>query len=243
MFGITFDTWEFFESIPENKSFSNLAFQIDAGIFQHQYWQKKLKKLQFASLSVRNPVNTRLNRLILESPFKLQTDYLESLAKQLDLYNKSAVTKVMFDFDLAGIFGNDFLCEKLLTLLGSIKGIAAENNIKVELLFRLPFAAMADFIISAAKFRQTTLLGMDFAVDMHIHEAGFVRDDIIDLLLPIEYDIKSVNFIYDAALGNKINIQNLLIMTDKFNHSAFLLYTKRTTAFTMTTFNTDISLY
>lgn len=214
MRGITFDSWDFFSGMPEENLFEDTALQVDYEVFNHPHFKQKLKKLHFASLTVRNPVNARLNRLILESPFKLQADYLESMAKQIRSCRIAGVNKIMLDFDLAGTLGNDLLYSNLLKLLGAVKGIAFDNQIDTELLFRLPFPSMENFILLAANFRRTTLLGMNFAVDMHIHEAGFDREQLPGLLLPLEFDIGSINFLYDAALGNKVNTQTLKFITD-----------------------------
>ena len=76
---------------------------------------------------------------------------------------------------------------------------------------------MEETIIQSAIFRHRSLLGMNYAIDMHIHENNFDRDEICNMILPIEFDISTVNFIYDAALGNKINPNTLQKTADHLN--------------------------
>lgn len=217
MSGLTVDSWGFFESIPEENILQDIDLQIDAEIFSNPSFIRKAAQMDFTSLSVRNPVSARLNRLILESGFKLQTDYLESLSRQAEMYGNSGIKKVFFDFDLAGVLQEAELSRSLHSLLASIKGILYQYDIEMELLLRLPHPDMENFIAAAAIFRQSSMLNINYAVDMHIHEAGFDRDEICNSLLPIEFDTGSINFLYDAALGNKINAQSLQKIMDLMN--------------------------
>ena len=214
MAGLTVDSWELFESIPENNILQNIDLQVDAEIFNNSLFMRKLRKISCNSLSVRNPVSARLNRLILESGFKLQAEYLDSLARQTEIYGIAGVRKVFFDFDIAGVLRDAGLCSNLRKILASVKGIMYEHDIETELLLRLPAADMEETVWLAADFRQKSMSGMNYAVDMHIHESGFDREEICTMLLPVEFDTGTINFLYDAALGNKINPQTISKIMD-----------------------------
>ena len=209
MIGLAVDSFEFFESLPDNGLSGDIALQLDAELFQYRNTCLKLKKMRFAALYVKNPVSARLNRLILDSPFKLRMDSLESFESQIKMLNDVGAEKVMLDFDLPALFENaaDFAIAE--QILGALKGITYSAGMELELLFRLPFSGMEDFAAAAAFFRQNSMLRLNYSADIHIHEAGFDRELLKEVLLPVEFDVKTVNFLYDAALGNKINAQNL----------------------------------
>lgn len=209
MNGLAIDTFEAFESLPEVSISGDSALQIDADIIRNPSFSKKYDDISCSTLIVRNPVPPRLNRLILESSFKLQTDYLESLENELDNYQKQDVRKILLDFDLPGVLTDESKSLLLRKILLPIKGMTYSRNIDLELLFRIPFNGMEDFVSHAAFFRQNSMLNLNYALDLHIHEAGFDHEELEDLLLPIRYDTGTVNFIYEAGLGNKINSQNL----------------------------------
>lgn len=214
MNGLAVDTFAAFESLTETSDNRDFALQIDADIINNSSFNAKYSRLSCTSLIVRNPVPARLNRLILDSSFKLQIDYLESLGRELARYKQNGVQKILFDFDLPSVLQNDEKHESLKKILAAIKGICFSENIEMELLFRLPFSTMEEFIAPAAFFRQKSMLGINYALDLHIHEAGFDREEFAELLLPLQFDIRTVNFVYDAALGNKINPQNLKKLMD-----------------------------
>ena len=216
MAGLTVDSWELFESIPENNILQSIDLQVDTEIFNNYPFMRKMRKISCNSLSVRNPVSARLNRLILESGFKLQTEYLDSLSRQMEIYAMAGVRKVFFDFDIAGVLRDEGLCINLRKILALVKGIMYEHGIEAELLLRLPAADMAETVYLASEFRQKSMCGMNYAVDMHIHESGFDREEICAMLMPVEFDIGTVNFLYDAALGNKINPQTISKIMDYF---------------------------
>lgn len=209
MIGLSIDSFELWESLNEKELHSNILLAADAEILQNSSSAKKLQKLRPASLSVRNAAAPRLNRLILESNSKLQNDYLASLSRSMQHFQQLGAEKIMLDFDLPSVFFEENLQTALKHILGCIKGIAYEFDIKTELLFRVPLPEIELFTKQAAFFRQKSMLGMNYAVDIHVHEAGFDREDFCNALLPVQYDIGTVNFIYDAALGNKINPLNL----------------------------------
>ncbi len=207
MFGITFDTWDFFDSIPHDNLLSDLTFAVDAEFCQNKDFAAKYSRCDCRGLNIRNVLPRNLNRIILESPFKLQTDYLESLAKQTENFTNLGVRKVMFDFDLPSVFKDKDLSMSLQKILAPIKGIMYEAKIETELHFRLPGPDIAEFSKLAAEFRQKSMSGMNYSIDLHIHEAGGAKDSLIDELDPILFDIGTLNFVYDAALGNKLNPQ------------------------------------
>ena len=209
MNGITVDTFEAFESLTEILPAYDFVLQTDAEIVSRPSFGMKYAKLSRPGLVVRNPVPPRLNRLILDSTFKLQMDYLESFGREIEKYRRYNVEKILLDFDLPSVLQDDEKCRSLQKILASLKGIVYSEHIEIELLFRLPFNDMESFIAPAAFFRQQSIIGLNYAVDLHIHEAGFDRDELAELLLPLQFDIGTVNFVYDAALGNKINPQNL----------------------------------
>lgn len=227
MNGIAVDTFEAFESLTEISDLKSPALQIDAEIIRNPSFGTKYSKLNQEYLAVRNPVPPRLNRLILESSFKLRMDYLESLDRELEFYHKANVKKILLDFDLPGVLYDEGKRSLLSTIAAAAKGTAAKENIEIELLFRLPFNDMEDFMVQAAFFRQQHMSGLNYAVDLHIHEAGFDIESLDELLLPVRYDIGTLNFVYDAALGNKINPHNLqkimdLLITKGANCNFFL---------------------
>lgn len=209
MLGIAFDSWNFFDSIPIDTVPEDIIFEADAEIVNNPAFNPAKLPL----FAVRNMIPVRLNRLILESSFKLQMDYLESAGKQAELFREAGIEKVMIDFDLPGILSDCSRQKMLLKILQPLKGIMYDNNIELELLVRLPFSGMDEFISHAALFRQKSMLGINYAIDLHIHEAGFDWD-LLEEIPELKFDISTVNFIYDAALGNKINPQNLKKIID-----------------------------
>lgn len=209
MIGLSIDSFELWDSLNEKELHSDILLEADAEILQNSTSMKKLRKLRPASLSIRHGAAPRLNRLILESNSKLQNDYLASLSSSMQHFQQLGAEKIMLDFDLPSVFAEENLQNALKDILVCIKGIAYEFNICTELLFRLPLPETEYFIRQAAFFRQKSMLGMNYAVDIHVHEAGFDREELCNALLPVQYDIGTVNFIYDAALGNKINPLNL----------------------------------
>lgn len=214
MNGITVDTFEAFESLTEITDFGGFALQTEAEIFNSAAFIRKYSTINCRSLIIRNPVPARLNRLILDSSFKLQTDYLESLEKELEKYSKVDVDKILLDFDLPTVIANEEKYPAFTQILSAIKGMTYAKNIGFELLFRLPFNGMEDFAAIAAFFRQQSMTNLNYALDLHIHEAHLDSGELAELLLPVQYDIGTINFVYDAALGNRINLHNLKKITD-----------------------------
>ena len=217
MNGLAVESFELWESLDEKTLNSNIVLGVDAEIVRRTDFNKKIRKIQPETIFIRNAVASRLNRIILESGSKLQNDYLESLSKSLQLFYDAGVDKIMLDFDLPSVFNDKNLTEELKHILNSIKGMIYEFDIAVELMFRLPQPEADSFLAQAAFFRQKIMHGINYAVDIHIHEAGFNREEICDALLPVQYDISSINFVYDAALGNKINPVNLKKIADFMN--------------------------
>ena len=217
MNGLTVESFELWESLDAKTLNSNIALGVDAEIVRRTDFNKKISKIQPETIFVRNAVASRLNRLILESGSKLQNDYLESLSKSLQLFSDASIDKIMLDFDLPSVFNDSNLTEELKHILNSIKGMIYEFDITVELMFRLPQPEADLFLAQAAFFRQNIMQGINYAVDIHIHEAGFNREEICTSLLPVQYDISSINFVYDAALGNKINPVSLKKIADFMN--------------------------
>lgn len=217
MIGITFNSWDFFESVPPDRFDSKTALQIDAEIMHHKSFCSKMRLINYSSLSVRNIVQGRLNRLILDSDFKLKAEYLDSFSAQLRQIRQNGIDKLLLDFDLAGIAGDAASEQKLIEMLTSLNGMIYENNLKAELLFRLPQPDMDKFIPLIALLRRRFMFSINFAADLHIHEAGFEPEMICTLLHPVLYDIKSCQFIYDADLGNKFNIRTLKNIIDYFS--------------------------
>lgn len=209
MIGISIESCELWETLEIAELPEGIALQIDAEITRSSGFMKKIRNISATVISVRNIVAPRLNRLILESGSKLQNDYLESLGKSFQLLSRLNADKVILDFDLSSVLQDALLTAELKRVLCSIKGMAYEAGTDIELLFRLPMADMESFIFQAAFFRSNSMLGMNYSVDIHIHEAAFDRENICAALHPVQYDIGSMNFVYDAALGNKINPSSL----------------------------------
>ncbi|MBR2723200.1 MAG: hypothetical protein IKB77_02615 [Lentisphaeria bacterium] len=209
MLGLGIDTFELWDSLDFEAADCGTVIKADAELFQNQSFVKKLKKIHPAVLIVNNAVSPRLNRLILESGSKLQNDYLESLCKSFKYYSTLQVSKATLDFDLPSVLPDEKLTCELNRILCAIQGFAYEYSITAELLFRLPLPETADFIRLAAFFRQRHMSNMNYAVDVHIHEGAFDLEALTDTLLPIQYDTGTVNFLYDAALGNRVNAANL----------------------------------
>ena len=214
MNGLAVESFELWESLTLKAAARNTALCVDAEIVRSPDFIKKIRKIQPEAIFIRNAVSPRLNRLILESGRKLQNDYLESLAKSLQIFNRAGADKIMLDFDLPSVFQDKILTEELKHILNSIKGMVYEFDIAVELLFRLPQSESELFLAQAAFFRQKVMQGINYSVDVHVHEAGFDREEMCSSLLPVQYDIGSINFVYDAALGNKINPVSLKKIAD-----------------------------
>lgn len=227
MYGLAADNSALWDTLPE-KEYIGDCLAVNADFFQNQAFIKKYSKADIAKLFVRHAVSPRLNRLILESETKLQNDYLDSFVRQMRFFHTFGVKKIQMDFDLPSVFKDEELTAALLNILRTIKGITYDYGIETELLFRLPQSTMENFTAEAAFFRQQSLLGMNYALDIHFHEAGFDREEICSSILPVEYDISCINFVYDAALGNKINPNTLSkiinFMKDKGAECDFLLY-------------------
>ncbi len=209
MLGLGIDTFELLDSPYNETADCDIVIKADAELFQNQSFIKKIKKISPAVLIVNNAVSPRLNRLILESGSKLQNDYLESLCKSFRHFNTLKVNKVTLDFDLPSVLQDENLTSILNNILCAIQGFAYRYSITAELLFRLPLPETSDFIRQAAFFRQHFMANINYAVDIHIHEGAFDLDELSDTLRPVQYDIGTINFIYDAALGNKVNAANL----------------------------------
>lgn len=179
------------------------AAQLPADALDSKPVRESLKTLPLKSLHLGMLMDKAVSRNIATAPQGMRRGFHEQAGRILEKAAEAGISTASLDLSLETALGDLGLRDAALATARGLAPAMQRTGIAITLPFRIPQFASPNSLSMASFLRDGMLPGLKARLDIHPHELP-KQCKPKELLKGLEFETRSVLFIYDADSGNRL---------------------------------------